>query len=94
MSKTLLTDAMRDSHKVTLGLHLATAKNAIQRNDWHGAKTAFQLALPHANATGNAQLKREVFAYLNAARAKAKKQANEEPWKIPAHFAGSIPERS
>jgi len=53
MSRIPLTDAMRDSHKFTLALHLVAAENCIKQDEWNAAKLALQMALRHANAIGN-----------------------------------------
>lgn len=73
MSRQSLTDAMRDSHRMTMGIHLSTADRLIANEDWRGAKLALEMALPHANAIGHAETKSKVFGMLNKARAKAKK---------------------
>lgn len=75
MPKQLLTDAMRDSHRMTMQIHLEAAKRLILENDWNAAKTALELALPHANAVGHKETKAHVFGLLNSARAKVKKAA-------------------
>lgn len=67
-----LTDAMRDSHKFTLAIHMHAAERCIRDDQWGAAKLALQMALPHANAIGNNDLKRQVFRAFNIARAKAK----------------------
>jgi len=69
MPKTPLTDAMRDSHRITCGLHLDAASRAITEGNWTGAVLAYQLALAHANAIGDRELKTIVFGALNHARA-------------------------
>jgi hypothetical protein len=74
MAKIPLTDAMVDSHKFTLAIHLSAAERCIKEDQWNAAKLALQMALPHANAIGNRDIKRKVFTALNIARAKAKEK--------------------
>lgn len=69
-----LTDAMKDSHKFTLAIHLSAAENCIKQDQWGAAKLALQMALPHANAIGNNDIKRKVFTALNVARNKDREQ--------------------
>jgi len=75
MSKPQLTDAERDSHKVTCALHLSTAERMIKNAEFGAAKTALELAWPHANAIGNRELKSKVFVALNAVRAAIKRSS-------------------
>jgi len=75
MSKPLLTDAMRDSHRMTMQIHLSTADRLAANEDWRASKLALELALPHANAVGHAETKRRIFSMLNTARAKVRKLA-------------------
>ena len=69
-----LTDAMRDSHRMTLGIHLNTAERLIKNEDWRGAKLSLEMAIPHANAIGHKETKSKVFSALNVARAQVKSQ--------------------
>lgn len=72
MPKRKLTDAEIDSHKVTLTIYLTTAANLINKEDWRGALESLKMAIPHANAIGNADYKRKTFSYLNIVRAKVR----------------------
>jgi len=73
MAKRQLNDAERDSHKVTLTLHLSTAERLILNCEFGAAKVALELALPHANAIGNKEIKSKVFASLNSVRSAIKR---------------------
>jgi hypothetical protein len=84
MSKIRLTNAMKDSHRMTMGIHLSTAKRLIKDNDWRGAKISLEMAIPHANAIGHKESKSEIFGKLNTVRAKIKKQA-----ALPNPFEGA-----
>ena len=72
MSRIPLTDEAITSHKFTLAMHLNAAERCIKDDQWGAARLALQMALPHANAIGNRDIKRSVFKALNVARAKAK----------------------
>jgi uncharacterized protein HemY len=77
MAKRQLNDAERDSHKVTLTLHLSTAERLIRNGEFGAAKTALELAWPHANAIGNKEIKSKVFGALNSVRAAIKRSTRE-----------------
>ena len=72
--KVRLTNAMLDSHRMTLGIHLNTAERLIKENDWRGAKLSLEMAVPHANAIGHKETKSRVFSALNTVRAQVRKQ--------------------
>jgi len=82
MGKRQLNDAERDSHKVTFTLHLSSAERLIRNCEFGAAKTALELAWPHANAIGNREIKSKVFAALNSVRA-AIKRSNATANKLP-----------
>lgn len=72
MPKIALTEAMKDSHRATMNIHQETANRLIQNGDWRAAKTALEMALPHANAIGDKAVKSRIFSLLNTARAKTR----------------------
>jgi hypothetical protein len=80
--KQALTDAERDSHKVTCALHLSTAERLIRECEFGAAKVALEMAWPHANAIGNKDLKSKIFTALNAVRAAIRK-ASGTASKLP-----------
>lgn len=73
MTKIALNDAQKDSHRATMQIHQDTANRLIQNGDWRAAKTALEMALPHANAIGDKAVKSRIFSLLNTARAKTRK---------------------
>ncbi len=80
MPKRPLTNAEIDSHKVTMTLHLSTAERLIREGELSGAKTALELAWPHANAIGSKEYKSKVFGALNTVRAAIRK-AQPKPFE-------------
>lgn len=75
MTRHALNDAQKDSHRATMLIHLETADRLLARNDYRSAKTALELALPHANAIADKEIKSRVFGLLNTVRAKIRKES-------------------